>query len=118
MRLEAKQQNCRESKPIVNQSQHKKRNVQPALQLKCHLANQKKSKGADHNSDSYMENDSDDAEYMVPNDIAYTRWSCHSALASHVQILSTPPAPSKGSPITFFGQADHAKPLDGWKCSS
>ena len=39
--LEAKQQNCRKSKPTINQNQGKRQKVQPALQLKCHLANQK-----------------------------------------------------------------------------
>ena len=28
----------------------------------------------------------------APNDTAYTRWSCHSGLANHVQIVSTPTA--------------------------
>ena len=51
----------------------------------------------------------DDLVLMAPNDTAYTRWSCHSGLANLVQIVSTPPAPSNGAPITvFFGQAGHA----------
>ena len=49
----------------------------------------------------------------APNDTAYTRWSCHSGLANPVQIVSTPPARSNGGPITVFGQAGHADPLDG-----
>ena len=39
---------------------------------------------------------------VSPNDTAYTRWSCHSGLANSVQIVSTPPAPSNGCPITVF----------------
>ena len=38
---------------------------------------------------------------LAPNDTAYTRWSCHSGMANHVQIVSTPPAPSNKSPITI-----------------
>ena len=39
------------------------------------------------------------------NDIAYTRWSCHSGLTNSVQIVSTHPALSNGGPITIFWQA-------------
>ena len=49
---------------------------------------------------------------VAPNDTAYTRWSCHSGLANTVQIVSTPPVPSNGRPITLFGQDGHADPLD------
>ena len=37
-------------------------------------------------------------------DTAYTRCSCHSGLVNHVQIVSTPPTPSNGCPITVFGK--------------
>ena len=59
-------------------------------------------------------------EYIsqVPNDTAYTRWSCHIGLTNPVQIVSTPSAPSNGDPITVFGRAGHADPLDGWQCYS
>ena len=40
------------------------------------------------------------ADKQSPNNTAYTRWSCHSGLANPVQIVSTPPAPSNGGPIT------------------
>ena len=34
------------------------------------------------------------------------------------QIVSKPPAPSNSGPIyRFFGAANHADPLDGWRCS-
>ena len=56
----------------------------------------------------------DDVKRMAPNDTAYTRWSCHSGLTNPVQIVSTPPSPSNGGPITVFW----ADPLDGWQCSS
>ena len=55
---------------------------------------------------------------MAPTNTAYTQWSCYSGLANPVQIVSTPPAPSNGSPITVFRQAGHADQLDGWQCSS
>ena len=42
-------------------------------------------------------------DHMAPNDTAYTRWSCHSGLANHVQIVATPPSPSNGGPITVLG---------------
>ena len=35
-----------------------------------------------------------------PNGTAYTRWNCHSGLTNPVNIVSTPPAPSNGGPIT------------------
>ena len=40
----------------------------------------------------------------------------HSALANHVQIVSTTPAPSNGCLNTVFEHAGHADPLDGWQC--
>ena len=43
-----------------------------------------------------------DIPTMAPNNTAYTQWSCHSGLANPVQIVSTPPAPSNGCPITFW----------------
>ena len=51
----------------------------------------------------------------APNDTDYTRWSCDSGLANPVQIVSNPPAPRNGSPITFFCQTGHDDPLDGWQ---
>ena len=39
---------------------------------------------------------------MASNDTSYTRSSCHNGLANSVQIVSTPPAPSNGDPITVF----------------
>ena len=39
---------------------------------------------------------------VVPNDTAYTRWSCYSGLTNPVQIVSTPPVPSNGGQITIF----------------
>ena len=62
MLLEAKQQNCRNSKPTVNQSQGKRKKRTTSIATKMPLSQSKKSKGADHNSDICMENDSDDAE--------------------------------------------------------
>ena len=38
------------------------------------------------------------------NDTAYTRWSSHSGLAKPVQIVSTPPSPRNGAPITVLGK--------------
>ena len=49
----------------------------------------------------------------APNDTAYTRWSCHSGLANPVQIVSTPPAPSNGGPITVLGASRPCGPA-GW----
>ena len=62
MLLEAKQQNCRKSKPTVNQSQGKRKKRTTIIATKMPLSQSKKSKGADYNSDGCMENDSDDAE--------------------------------------------------------
>ena len=62
MLLEAKQQNCRKSKPTVNQSQGKRNKLTASIVTKMPLSQSKKSKGADHNYDSCMENDSHDAE--------------------------------------------------------
>ena len=61
MLLEAKQQNCRGSKPTVNQSQGKKKKRTASIVTKMSISQSKNSTGADHNSDSCMENDSDDA---------------------------------------------------------
>ena len=43
-------------------------------------------------------------EQYIPaqKDTVYTRWICHSGMANPVQIVSTPPAPSNGVPITDF----------------
>ena len=46
--------------------------------------------------DGYMDS------WMAPKDIAYTWWSCHSGMANTVHIVSTPPSPSNGCPITVF----------------
>ena len=62
MLLEAKQQNCRKSKHTVNESQGKKRKRTASIATKMRLSQSKKANGADHNSDSCMKNDSDDAE--------------------------------------------------------
>ena len=51
---------------------------------------------------------------QAPNDTAYTRWSCHSGLANHVQIVSTPPAPSNGGPITVYWESWSCRPA-GWQ---
>ena len=48
-----------------------------------------------------------------PNDTAYTRWSCHSGLENPVHIVSTPPAPSNGDPITVLGASRLCRPA-GW----
>ena len=62
MLLEAKQQHCRRSKHTENQSQGKNKKRTASIATKMPLSQSKKSKKADHNSDSCMENDSDDAE--------------------------------------------------------
>ena len=62
MLLEAKQQNCPKSKHTVNQSQGKKKKRTASIATKMPLSQSKKTMGAGHNSDSCMENDSDDAE--------------------------------------------------------
>ena len=49
----------------------------------------------------------------APNDTAYTRWSCHSGLANPVHVVSTPPAPSNGGPITVFWASRPCGPA-GW----
>ena len=64
MILEAKQQNCRISKPTINQSNGKKKKRTASIATKMPLSVSKKSKGADHNSDSGKENYSDDAEFI------------------------------------------------------
>ena len=56
--LEVKQQNCTTSKPTLNQSQGKRKKRTTSIATKMPLSQPKKSKGADHNSDSCMENDS------------------------------------------------------------
>ena len=56
---------------------------------------------------------------QVPNDTAYTRWSCHIGLVNPMQIVSTPhpppppPAPSNGGPITVFWASRPCGPA-GW----
>ena len=62
MLIEVKQQNCRKSKPTVNQSQGKRKKRTTSIATKIPLSQSKKTKGAAHHSDSGMENDSDDAE--------------------------------------------------------
>ena len=49
----------------------------------------------------------------APNDTVYTRWCCHSGMANPVQIVSTPPAPSNGGPITLFWASRPCGPT-GW----
>ena len=55
----------------------------------------------------------DRPEMKAPNDTAYTRWICHSGLANPVQIVSAPPAPSNGGPITTFWVSRPCGPA-GW----
>ena len=50
---------------------------------------------------------------LAPNDTAYTRCSSHSGLANPVQIVSTPPAPSNGYPITVLWASRPCEPA-GW----
>ena len=50
---------------------------------------------------------------MAQNDTAHTRWSCHSGLANPVEIVSTPPVPSNGDPITVFWASRPCGPA-GW----
>ena len=40
----------------------------------------------------------------APKATAYTFWSCHSGITNPVRIVSTPPVPSNGGPITVFGR--------------
>ena len=54
-----------------------------------------------------------EVEREAPNDTAYTRWSCDSGLANTVQIVSTPPAPNNGGPITVFWGSRPCEPA-GW----
>ena len=48
----------------------------------------------------------------APKDTAYMRWSCHSSMASPVQIVSTPPAPSTRAPLPFFWASQPCRPAE------
>ena len=50
---------------------------------------------------------------QAPKDTAYTRWSCHSGMPNHVQIVSNPPAPSNAGPITVLWASRPCGPA-GW----
>ena len=48
----------------------------------------------------------------------YKRCSCHSGHKFLCKLCRTFPPPAMGVRFTVFGQAGHADPLDGWRCSS
>ena len=60
---------------------------------------------------SYWCDERDDEGIMAPKYTAYMWWSCHNGMINPVQMVSTPPAPSNGCPITVLGQAGGT---DGW----
>ena len=59
-----------------------------------------------------------EVDIMAPNDIAYTRWSCHSGLKLLCKLCRTSPPQKWGPDLPFIGHAGHADPLDGWRCCS
>ena len=48
----------------------------------------------------------------------YKRWGSHSGHKLLCKLCRTFPPPAMGARFTVFGQAGHADPLDGWRCSS
>ena len=53
----------------------------------------------------------------APNDTACKRWSCHIGYKLLCKLCRNLPPTAMGG-FTVFGQAGHADPLDGWRCSS
>ena len=54
----------------------------------------------------------------APNDTPCKRWSCHSGYKLLCKLCQNLPPQQWGPDLPFFGQAGHADPLDGWRCSS